>query len=120
MMFILVLLLMLLLVVVVLVLAVFRQNSLYFNLRVYCASTYLMHRRPGMCAVCCVCCAVTEEVTANEGRKIEAESSFVSTQLVIVKPQGQPATDKTVEVRSCFVLSGVSSFLLFRPFWCLS
>eukprot|EP00904_Undaria_pinnatifida_P013601 jgi/Undpi1/9371/HiC_scaffold_26.g11829.m1 len=40
---------------------------------------------------------VTEEVTADEGRRVEAESSFVSTQLVIVKPQAQRETDKSVE-----------------------
>ena len=87
-----------------------------------------MHRLRGACLVCCACCAVTEEVTADEGRRVEAESSFVSTQLVIVKPQAQRETDKSVEVHSCFLFSGamllspsnVELNCLFHPHTCIN
>lgn len=56
-----------------------------------------------LCVVCfLLSCAVTEEATADEGRRVEAQTSFVSNQLVIVKPQAEAV--QNAEVRLLFTI----------------
>lgn len=43
---------------------------------------------------------VTEEATADEGRRVEAQTSFVSNQLVIVKPQAEAVPNAEVDGKS--------------------
>ena len=93
------------------------------NRQVICWRYWVLFiRLSGMClmSVCLVsvcrvlCWAVTEETTADEDRRIEAQSSFVSNQVVVVKPQAE--ADKKVEVRMCLLFCPTTLTLLHHQY----